>query len=204
MTAAHGPRFERAIALIDAANEDDPNTLCLDGKTVPKELTHAKMAVRWVERLRPDAPEELLLAARAHHIRRWERPRGDYPMDRPGYLRWRRDLQQFHAETAAALLQQAGYDAATVERVARIIRKRGLGRDPDVQTFEDALSLVFLETQLHEFGPGQDEAKMVAILRSTWRKMSPAAREAALAADLEPEARRLVDLALSAQQEAVE
>ena len=35
--------------------------------------------------------ETLLLAARAHHLRRWELPRDSYPVGRAGYLRWRRD-----------------------------------------------------------------------------------------------------------------
>jgi hypothetical protein len=190
-------RFKRAIAAIDAANADDPETLTLKGKEVPKEQTHAEMATRWVQRLRPEASEALLLAARAHHIRRWERPRADYPAGRQGYLRWRRDLQVFHAETVGDILREAGYDEGTVDRVGAIIRKRGLGRDEDVQAFEDALSLVFLETQLHEFSPEHDEAKVVDILRKTWRKMSAAAREAALAFDFAPEDRRLIEAALS-------
>ncbi len=190
-------RFERAIAAIDAANAGDPETLTLRGKAVPKEQTHAEMATRWVQRLRPDASEALLLAARGHHIRRWERPRSDYPAGRQGYLRWRRDLQVFHAETTGKILREAGYDEEVIARVGAIIRKRGLGRDEDVQAFEDALSLVFLETQLHEFSPEHDEAKVVDILRKTWRKMSPAAREAALAFDFAAEDQRLIEAALS-------
>ncbi len=103
----------------------------------------------------------------------------------------------FHAETVGDILREAGYDEGTVDRVGAIIRKRGLGRDEDVQAFEDALSLVFLETQLHEFSPEHDEAKVVDILRKTWRKMSAAAREAALAFDFAPEDRRLIEAALS-------
>ena len=189
-------RFRRAIAAIDAANAADPETLSLKGKVLPKEQTHAEMATRWVERLRPDAPEALLIAARAHHIRRWERPRADYPAGRQGYLRWRRDLQVFHAETAGAILAAESYDAETIERVGTIIRKRGLGRDKDVQAFEDALSLVFLETQLREFTPTQDEDKVVNILRKTWRKMSPAARTAALAFEFDPQDLRLIEAAI--------
>jgi hypothetical protein len=196
MAISHTARFQRAIQAIDDANRDDPVTLTFKGESVPKEPTHARMATRWVQALRPDAPEELLLAARAHHIRRWERPRADYPPGRQGYLRWRRDLQVFHAETTAGILRDGGYEPAAIDRVSAIIRKRGLGRDPDVQTFEDALSLVFLETQLHEFGPTVDESKLVDILRRTWRKMSAEARAAALGFDFEPEDRRLIELAV--------
>jgi hypothetical protein len=195
MAVPDASRFARAIAAIDEANRDDPFTLTLSGVVVPKELTHAEMATRWVELLRPDAPEALRLAARAHHIRRWERPRDDYPRDRQGYLRWRRDLQVFHAETTAAILRGAGYEGETIERVSAIIRKRGLGRDADVQTFEDALSLVFLETQLHEFGPTVDEEKLVNILRRTWNKMSPDGHAAALGFEFSERDRRLIGMA---------
>lgn len=190
-------RYERACAAIDTANADDPERLLIEGREVPKEPTHSAMAVRWVERLRPDPPEALLLAARAHHIRRWQRPRDDYPRDRQGYLRWRSDLQDFHAEKTGEILREAGYDGAMVERVGTIIRKRGLGHDEDVQTFEDALSLVFLETQLHEFGPTQPEAKVVNILRRTWRKMSPEARAAAAAFEFGPAEQKLIEAATS-------
>lgn len=196
MPISNATRFQQAIAAIDAANTGDPETLNIGGKLLPKEQTHAEMAMRWVERLRPGPPEPLLLAARAHHIRRWERPRADYPAGRQGYLRWRRDLQVFHAATVAKILAAEGYDGTMIDRVGTIIRKRGLGRDPDVQAFEDALSLVFLETQLREFTPTQDEAKVVDILRKTWRKMSPAARQAALAFEFDPEDLRLIEAAI--------
>ena len=196
MQVNDGDRFHRAIAAIDAANADDPETLSLKGEVVPKEQTHAEMALRWVERLRPDASEALKLASRAHHVRRWERPRADYPAGRQGYLRWRRDLQVFHAETAAAILRTCDYDEETIARVGMIIRKQGLGRDPEVQALEDALSLVFMETQLHAFRPTQEEDTVIGILRKTWRKMSPAAREAALSVDFEREDRRLIEAAI--------
>ena len=170
-------RFDRAIAAIDAANADDPQD---------KELRHSELATKWVRRLRPEASEELLLAARAHHIRRWAIPRDSYPKDRAGYLRWRRDLQRAHAEDVARILAAEDYDDATIVRVQDIIRKRNLARDADVQTFEDALCLVFVEDQLAEFSTRVDEAKLADIVDKTLAKMSP-------------EGRRLVNALLSQQ-----
>lgn len=201
MTKRFGDRYDCAIAAIDRANADDPTTIVIKGQAVPKEPAHAEMAQRWVERLVAEPPEGLMLAARAHHIRRWLRPRQEYPQGRQGYLRWRRDLQVFHAEEAAKILRDCGYGEETLERVAAIIRKRGLGRDPEVQAFEDALSLVFLETQLHEFRDAREDAKVVEILRKAWRKMSPAAREAALGFEFDPADRRLLDLATTDERE---
>jgi hypothetical protein len=178
-----------AFALIDAANASDPSG---------RELRDAQLAVDWVRRLRVDAgadgvaaapPDELLLAARAHHVRRWEVPRSTYPEGRAGYLKWKRDLQEHHAAVLAPLLRQAGYDDGAVERAQAIVRKRGLGRggaeaDPDVQTLEDALCIVFLQTQFADLAARLDEDKMVDVLAKSLHKMSSAGRAAALT--LEP------------------
>ena len=95
-------RFDRAIAAIDAANAESPTGV---------ELDHAVRVTDWVRRLRPDASEALLLAARAHHIRRWTVPRDSYPDGRSGYLRWRRDLHEVHAREVATILEAEGYES---------------------------------------------------------------------------------------------
>ncbi len=189
--------MERAIQLIDEANTADPTLLVVNGQPRPKELAHAEMVTEWVRRLRPDADEALLLAARAHHIRRWEVPRSSYPPGRKAYLRWRADLHEFHARQAEAVLQECGYDATTIARAQQIVRKHGLGRDPDVQVLEDALCLVFLETQLTATIEQLAEETMVNVLRKTWKKMSPAAQEQALTLEMRPADREFVLRALT-------
>lgn len=83
-----------------AANAEDPNTLEVRGETRPKELAHAELASEWVLALAPDASPVLQLAARAHHVRRWEIPRATESGGCAGYFRWRRKLQQDHAQIA--------------------------------------------------------------------------------------------------------
>jgi hypothetical protein len=190
-------RLARAIEALDAANAEDPTQVELDGERWPKELAHAELATRWVRRLRPDAGEALLLAARGHHLRRWAVPRSSAPAGRAGYLRWRADLKQRHAEDVSTILRAAGYDDAVVERVGAIVRREGLRRDPEAQALEDALCLVFLETQYEELRGRMDESQMENVLRRTWRKMSPAAHELALALPLSEEGRALVERALA-------
>jgi hypothetical protein len=173
-------RLERALAAVDAANADDPHTIVVRGEVRPKEQAHAEMMTRWVRRLAPDCSEEQLIAARAHHLRRWSIPRDDFPRDRGGYLRWRTALRRQHAEDVAAIMREAGYDDPAIARVQAIVRKQGLGRDPEVQVHEDALCLVFLETQFDELTDQlHDEPKMIDILRKTAAKMSPAGLAAA-------------------------
>jgi hypothetical protein len=177
-----GTRLERAIAALDAANADDPNTLLVRGERRPKELAHAELMSEWLDRLDPNAEEAQHLAARAHHLRRWSLPRSSYPEGRAGYLRWRTALRKRHAAEVAEILAPLGYDDATVARVQAIICKEGLGRDPQVQTHEDALCLVFLETQLAATADDLGEEKMVHVIARTAAKMSDQAL--ALVADI--------------------
>ena len=73
-------------------------------RRAPAEVVYAERMTKAMERLRPKATEELRLAARAQHLRRWTVPRASYPMDRAGYLRWRNDLKRRHAEWAAEIM----------------------------------------------------------------------------------------------------
>ncbi len=191
--------FQQAIAAIDAANADDPFTLTVDGEALPKELTHAEMMTRWVLELEPEASEELRLAARAHHIRRWMIPRSTFPAGRTAYLRWRRALHSVHAELTAAILEDCGYPRRTAERVAALVQKADLlqAGDSDAQTLEDALSLVFFDTQLEPLLDDLDDRQLRRALGRTWRKMSPNGQAAALRLTLSERAvetlNRLVD-----------
>ncbi len=189
-------RFQRAIALIDAANADDPNRVEHEGRERPAEVLYSERMSRWLDRIAPDASEGLRLAARAQHIRRWEIPRSSYPDGRVGYHRWRTRLLHFHAETAGELLARAGYDAATIERVQSLLRKERLKADPETQTLEDVICLVFLEDYFADFAGKHDEEKIVGILRKTWKKMSPRGHEEALRLELPARARALVEKAL--------
>jgi hypothetical protein len=179
-SSAGRDRLERVLAAIDAANAADPHTIVVGGEVRPKEQAHAEMMTRWVRELAPDCSDEQLIAARAHHLRRWAIARDAYPRDRGGYLRWRTALRRQHADDVAAIMRDAGYGDEAIGRVQAIVRKQGLGHDPAVQVHEDALCLVFLETQLDELAGQLDEDKMVDVLRKSAAKMSPAGLEAAL------------------------
>ena len=84
--------FEKARSLIDAANSKDPNIVNVDGREWPKELLYSERMTEMLERYNPDADDAMKLAIRAQHIERWKSPRNAYPMDRIGYLKWRKDL----------------------------------------------------------------------------------------------------------------
>ncbi|MCY4109833.1 MAG: DUF4202 domain-containing protein [Chloroflexi bacterium] len=190
------PRFIKAIELIDRANAGDPVRIVVHGEERQKELAHSELMTRWVERLRPDAGDELLIAARAHHIRRWEIPRSSYPAGRKAYLQWRTALHRFHAEATGEILTKVGYEQDFIERVQRIVSKHNLRRDAEVQTLEDALCLVFLETQSSDLRNEHGDEKVLEILVKTLKKMSDRAKELALELEMPKEDRGLLERAV--------
>jgi hypothetical protein len=199
-------RFARAIAAIDAANAGDPNTIVVDGVERPKEQAHAEAMTGWVLRFDPEATEAQLLAARAHHLRRWAHPRSSEPDGRAGYLRWRAEAKRRHAAEVGEILRSEGYDADTIAMVQDLVAKKGLGRGdrPDVdgrpdpfQVHEDALCLVFLTTQFDELVDRLGDDKTVDVLARTLPKMGDRGRAAALALDLTDRQAALVDAALA-------
>src|SRR5438132_12929561 len=182
------PRFQTAIDRFDALNAADPHG---------KELLYARRMTQWLEKLEPAASETLRLAARSQHLMRWHIPRDTFPKDRPGYLKWRTTLYDFHADKAAEVLRDVGYDDAAVARVRSLIRKENLKTDPEAQLLEDVICLVFLENYFADFANDHDEPKLVRILRKTWKKMSPRGHAAALALELGTRERELITKALS-------
>lgn len=190
-------RLETALAAIDAANADDPFTLLVAGVERPKELAHAELMTAWIERLVEAPTDAQRLAARAHHLRRWVSPRDTYPEGRAGYLTWRRDQAARQADEVAAILEGCSYEKETIERVQAIIRKERLRTDLQVQAHEDALCLVFLQTQVLDLAEQLGPDKAVDVLAKTVKKMSPRGRNEALALELPPAGRAALEQALA-------
>ncbi|MDX5979113.1 DUF4202 domain-containing protein [Vreelandella alkaliphila] len=189
--------FEQTLTAIDALHAQDPRqTTLADGTPLPQELAYAQRMSHWLAQLQ-SAPAELLrLAVRAQHLQRWLVPRSDYPEGRIGYLTWRRDQGERAGDTTAQLMRDAGYSAADAERTATIIRKKGLGRDADVQALEDCACLVFLENYFADFSRKVEHDHMMRIVQKTWGKMSPQAHALALALPMNATSAALVKEAL--------
>ncbi len=180
-------RLRRALERIDATNAEDPRG---------EELVYGRRMSERLGRLEPAASDALRIAVRAQHIGRWKIPRSDYPAGRVGYLRWRSDLGELHADLAGAIVREVGYGDETVARVRKMLRKRGRTDDPEVQTLEDVACLVFLEHHLDAFAQKHGDDEVAAILRKTWNKMSDRGRDAALALEPSDRASALVERAL--------
>lgn len=195
--ATQSDRLRAVLDAIDAANADDPHTIEVGGEVRPKEQAHAELMTEWVQRLDPDADDAQLVAARAHHLRRWALPRSEYPEGRAGYLRWRTAQAKRHAADVADMVTAVGYDDAFAADVSAIVAKRGLATDPRVQTHEDALCLVFLQTQFEALADKLGDDHMAEVVAKTLDKMSPAARRIAGDLSLSARAATLLEAAAS-------
>ena len=148
------------------------------------------MRRRYLER----GSEHLRIAVRGQHIERWKLPRASYPEGREGYLAWRGNQGRYHADRIAGLMRDAGYGPGDCDRVARIIRNKGIKRDPQVQALEDVACLVFLRWYSAGFAEGRDMEQVFRIVAKTARKMSVEGRAAAAQLDLPAELAPALDI----------
>ena len=189
-------RLKQVLERIDQLNAEDPTTEVVGGVPRPRELVYSERLTAWVLRLHPEASEALRIAARGQHLCRWTIPRQQYEMTRRGYLKWRETLKTFHAQRVGELMRETGYSEPEITRVQRLMSKRELSGDSETQTLEDALCLVFLETQFADLRKKEPEAKMIEILQKTWKKMSDRAHHEALQLPFGTEERALIERAL--------
>lgn len=189
-------KLDIAFQQFDDYNRTDPNIFSWDNIAYPQEYFLAQKLYEWVLKLNHNASEELLLASRSQHIGRWEIPRESYPDGRDSYLKWRKDLSLFHADKASVMMKQAGYNDEQITRVRQIILKQKIKVDPDVQTMENALCLVFLEFQYENFHHHHPADKVVNILRKSLLKMDKHGHQFALSLNYSKEGLSLIEEAL--------
>jgi hypothetical protein len=180
--------YNQIIKLIDDANAEDPNKEIIANKEVPKELIYGQRMTDMILRFAPDADEVQKISVHAQHICRWKSPRKNYPMGKKGYHQWRTSLYTFHARTTAQLMDKAGYDKNSIQRVELAIGKKSIKTNADTQMLENIAALVFIEHYMLAFVekyPDYDEPKWIDIIRKTWNKMSEDAQQFALSGQVQ-------------------
>ncbi len=165
-------QMQAVLDAIDAANSQDPNT----EDDAPEALLYGQRMSAELDRLFPDASEELQIAARGQHVERWKLKRSEYPEGRAGYLAWRKAQGVFHADVVMGLMTDAGYGPDQTETVGRMLRKQGIKRDADVQALEDVICFVFLKWYFQPFAAKHSAEKIQRIVEKTAHKMSEEGR----------------------------
>lgn len=182
---------------IDNVNRNDPSQTIWEGTSYPKEWLYGKRMTEWLMKVEPHASIALQIAARGQHVGRWEIKRGDYPMDRMGYLRWRTDLKKLHAEKLEDILIGQGVDRELVDRVKFLVQKKKLKLDPETQLLEDVICLVFLNYYFEDFKGAHSEEKIISIVSKTWKKMSNMGHQHALTMDYTKSSLELIQRAIA-------
>ncbi len=192
-------RLAAIIAAIDAANEDDPRRVMLDGVKIPNELVYAERMSARLAAMYPDAPDVLKIAAHGQHLRRFDIARKDYEEGRVGYNSWRVACRDHHAVKLAELMGEHGYSDEDIAIVQQLVRKEQLKKDRLSQALENVVDVVFVEHYLAGFAQKYSqygEEKLIDIVAKTLRKMSPKGHAAALALDLPDAHRTLIEKAI--------
>lgn len=182
-------RFQNAIKKFDEYNAADPKG---------NEVIYAQRMSDRLSKFKPDADEHIRLAIRCQHIGRWQIPRNTYPEGKKGYIAWRNKLKDHHAEIAGRLLAECGYDQDMIHKVADLLEKKDLRSNADTQLLEDVVCLVFVEFYLDDFASKHEDAKVIDILRKTFRKMTPLAINVATTFNLPARSKDLLERAASA------
>lgn len=193
-------RFQSAIDAIDQANANDPRIVEIGGLKRPFEIVYAERMTARLAAMYPNASENLRLAARAQHLRRFDIPRDSYPLGRAGYNDWRHACREHHAALVSKILAANDYTPDEIARVALLIRKEHLKTDTESQALENVVGVVFIEHYFDGFlaqHASYDEAKITGILSKTLRKMSPDGHTAALSLPLPETARRFILTAIA-------
>ena len=190
-------RFEATIKAIDQANSEDPHVVLVGEKEISKELLYSQRMTETLFQYDGEPQEALQLAARGQHIRRWTIPRGEYPMDRKGYLQWRTKLKLMHASLMEEIMATNGYDTEIIKQVKLLINKNKLKTDLASQQLEDVVCLVFLKHYFTDFLQKHDDDKVISILQKTWQKMTEKGRNQALQIAFDGKAAELITTALT-------
>lgn len=190
-------RLESVLSAIDTINGEDINTTTIDGNEQPKELVYGHYMSQCLKQYWQNSSEQLQIAVRAQHIKRWHLLRSEFDIGKAGYFKWRIALGKFHAALAESLMVDHGYPLEEAALTASIIRKEKRQSNTDSQTLEDVACLVFLQHYFDDFATKHTDEKIIRILQKTWGKMSEKAQNIAMSLTLPAHLNKLVVKALS-------
>jgi len=116
-------------------------------------VKHFERTVYWVQQLKPDADEALLIATIAHDIERAFGDPGHSEIAEKGFRdeKYLTYHQERGAEIIADFLQQQSADEKLIKRVKMLISKHEVGGDIDQDVLRDADSVSFFENNADHF-----------------------------------------------------
>jgi len=171
-------------ALIDANNQRDPHRETWNGYNYAKEHLYGIRMTQQLKSYIDNASIALQIAARGHHICRWEIPRSQFPDGKVGYYQWRTSLYEYHAKKVSDLMLMQGADQNIIDQTSMLITKKNLRTNLESKILEDVICFVFLKYYAADFCRKHKEEKVIDILQKTWKKMTAKGKTYAANLDL--------------------
>lgn len=153
---------------------------------IPTDPKHSLETREWLLRLRPDASEELQIAALAHDVDRAVPPR-THKLDDESYD----DFKARHAKRSAILLgelmRKHGYGGDSIGKATGYVERHEVGGDEESDTLMDADSISYFVDNIDEYfrknGPERTKQKIAFM----YDRATPRARTAIAGIAFRPE-----------------
>ncbi|KAI8470342.1 MAG: hypothetical protein J3K34DRAFT_262116 [Monoraphidium minutum] len=200
-------KLEAVIKAIDDINAGDPKTVPGDdGRPVPFRLAYSRWLTAMVEKLDPEACDELLILARGKSVESWklaEIRRDDYAPNGGGQKMWEFDRKRWVAARLTEIMKDAGCEEQAVQLVDDVMMSRNTPNPRDmrlhdllgpfglinfrillaakvVQTLADAEALLFLDRSFDELFNRMPANEVEALARKELSGLSTAGVVAAM------------------------
>ena len=137
---------------------------------------HSISVWKWVLKLKPDASEELQIAALAHDIDRAVEPT-IMRLKGQSYYKYKAIHAKRSAEIIEHLMREFGYTGELVKRVKFLVENHEVGGDPETDVLRDADSISYFDYNINfyfsRFGPETTKKK----IRFMYRRASDRVKE---------------------------
>ncbi|MFC1647978.1 DUF4202 family protein [Nanoarchaeota archaeon] len=161
----------------------------------PFDDKHGIKTRQWLLKLKPDASEEMQVAALIHDIDRAVPPRVIR-----GKEEYYDDYKKRHAMRSAEIAQhfliENGYDEEKSQKVRDLVEKHEVGGDSESDFLRDADSITFFDSIVNDY-ESTGAAKLETKIRFMYSRCSERAKEIIRGLKFEPEIKKIFDKAIS-------
>jgi hypothetical protein len=165
----------------------------LPNSPIENDLAHAKCVLKWVLKLRPDADEDLQIAALSHDIDRavtgiTEKDNKDHSK----YAEFKKEHSMRSAGIIEEMMKRYGYDTPIIDKVRHLVENHEFGGDEDTSILTDADSIAYFELNIPIYIKRNGIDKTKKKIRFMYDRLSENAKSIVRSIDFEDEIRDLV------------
>jgi hypothetical protein len=145
---------------------------------VQSDPLHAKLVLKWVLKLKPDADEALKIAALAHDIDRAVTKIVDPPTGNLlRYMRLKKEHSLRSAQIIGEILEKNQYPVSVIEKVRHLVENHEFGGDSESELLKDADSLAYFEYNIPFYLRNHGKKNTIGKIRFMYQRMSDDARK---------------------------